>query len=83
VLATLGTNDRESINPNRVRIFANTFVFMTASIGRSPDIALFKLVENAPINNNIQTIRIPSLAQENEKFDGKTVTAIGWGGKFL
>lgn len=53
---------------------------MNVNNGNHPDIALFHLASNAPSTSSIQPIRVPSLSQENFKFEGAHATAIGWGG---
>lgn len=43
------------------------------------DIALVKLSEPAPINDNIKIVILPSRADADNTYFGETTTAIGWG----
>lgn len=43
------------------------------------DIALLRLSESVSLNDNIQTISLPSRSAVNETYEYDTVTAIGWG----
>lgn len=53
---------------------------MNVNTGNHPDIALFHLASHAPSSSSIRPIRVPSLSQENFRFEGAHATAIGWGG---
>ncbi|KAG5667011.1 hypothetical protein PVAND_015014 [Polypedilum vanderplanki] len=77
VQAQLGSADDQKF---RVKIFSDLFVWMNVNIGEAPDIALFRLTNDLALNSYVNTVRIPSRAQENFKFEGYTITACGWGG---
>lgn len=78
VLASLGSADRQ--NPT-VKIYASLFVWLNAGDGHHPDIALFKLAQNAPSNNRVRAIALPKRSYQNSLFEGYVGTAIGFGGK--
>lgn len=78
VLASLGPADRQS--NSRTKIYSNVYVWLNARDGNHPDIALFRLAKNAPNNNLVRPVRLPSLRQENQRFERVATTAIGWGG---
>ncbi|KAG5667012.1 hypothetical protein PVAND_015015 [Polypedilum vanderplanki] len=77
VQAQLGSADDQKF---RVKIFCNSFVWMNVNIGEAPDIALFRLTNDLALNSYVNVVRLPSRAQANFKFEGYTITAIGWGG---
>ncbi|CAG9810895.1 unnamed protein product [Chironomus riparius] len=77
VLASLGSADRQ--NPT-VRIYSNMFIWLNAGDGHHPDIALFRLAQNAPNNNRVKPIALPSRGRQNSLFEGNVGTAIGFGG---
>lgn len=78
VVANMGSADREA---NRVKIFINKIVFLNSASGNDhPDIALLQLSMAVGITSNIKTIRLPRRYQDDDTFEGETITAIGWGG---
>lgn len=77
MLASLGSADRQ--NPT-AKIYSNMFVWLNAGDGNHPDIAIFRLAQNAPNNNRVRPIALPSRRYENKLFEGYVGTAIGFGG---
>jgi hypothetical protein len=77
VQALLGSADSQK---SRVKIFSNLFVWLNVNTGDHPDIALFRLTNDLALNAYVNTVRLPSRAQENNKFIGYTMVEAGWGG---
>ncbi|CAG9801884.1 unnamed protein product [Chironomus riparius] len=77
IRASLGSADRQGA---RTHIAVVSATYINAADGvNHPDIALFRLAQNAPITATIKTIRLPKMSKANFAYDNYQFTAIGWG----
>lgn len=78
IRASLGSNDRQG--SNRATAFSDYSVWLTMNGQPYPDVAFFHLSANVAFSSTVQPIRLPSWSQKDFRFEGSTITAIGWGG---
>lgn len=76
--ASLGSADRQS--SSRTTVFSDYFVYLTLNDQAYPDVALYHLSSDVQFSSTVQPIRLPSWSQKDFRFEGSTITAIGWGG---